>query len=502
MRADEPNVTLALAVSYNERGIAGFTNTVTSGLDQRKINSIYEPIKNAMSGETTLYLAKRPGVDVNSGNPLGTSGQIAYLIINGANLFGASQGNMWLFNVNGTDVRVSSNVATQIIATAANTYPIYVDRMAISGTDTLVVQIVNSTTGAQTAWYSNAIATWTQIVDTDFTGLTLNGKMEYMDGYAFALDGAMKSINNSDLNSIANWTAGNYITKQIVQDAAYGLMRLGKKIVAFGAETAEVFINNGNPTGSPLITIPDSASRIGINPQTISTSVFGQTNYYAILGNKSYFVGRSSGQNGFGLFVFDGSQFNKVSSVAVDKILTQLGQPYSVNKILFSGQEAIAIALDPTTATTQRWLMYFPQWNDWFEWNSTTFTPVGTGIWNLGVGTNQHKIYKLSTGTENWQDDSTNYTMSHQFQLPTKGNQRNFMRFYGLKADTARSAQTVTVEFSDDDYQTFSTYGTIDMTSAMKANFTGGSYQGARVVRLSGTGNAQYRMEKFLSRIE
>ena len=80
--------------------------------------------------------------------------------------------------------------------------------------------------------------------------------MEFMDGYAFVLDNTLKAIYNSDLNSLANWTAANYIVKQIQQDEGRGLAKFGKLILAFGWETMEAFANAGNPTGSPLVSVP------------------------------------------------------------------------------------------------------------------------------------------------------------------------------------------------------------------------------------------------------
>jgi hypothetical protein len=59
---DKPNLELPLAASYNSRGVAGFTNTVTNSLDQRKVNAVYELYKNPLTGKDTLYVVKRPGV--------------------------------------------------------------------------------------------------------------------------------------------------------------------------------------------------------------------------------------------------------------------------------------------------------------------------------------------------------------------------------------------------------------------------------------------------------
>src|SRR3990167_11430654 len=106
MNVNTPNLRLALAASYNERGILGFTNTVTNAIDQRKINSIYQPIVNAVTGGTTLYLAKRPGVD-DSGQTYGATGQVGYLVHHAPAVYGSGT-NGWLFSTSGDDQRASS----------------------------------------------------------------------------------------------------------------------------------------------------------------------------------------------------------------------------------------------------------------------------------------------------------------------------------------------------------------------------------------------------------
>src|SRR5258706_3132841 len=82
---DEPNLVLPLASSFNERGIAGFTHSVTNSEDQRKVNCYYELVKNALTGKGTLTLSKRPGVTIDS-NSWGTNTQNVYLITKGPNV--------------------------------------------------------------------------------------------------------------------------------------------------------------------------------------------------------------------------------------------------------------------------------------------------------------------------------------------------------------------------------------------------------------------------------
>ena len=139
MQFSEPNLVLNLGSSYNERGVGGAVYVAATALDQRKVNSIYEPVKNAATGQVMLYLAKRPGTQI--GGTYGTSGQVAYLVHNGANLYGPGNANYWVFSTSGDDIRASNSAAaTTVVATAAGYTPVFVDKTAISCTDSLVFE--------------------------------------------------------------------------------------------------------------------------------------------------------------------------------------------------------------------------------------------------------------------------------------------------------------------------------------------------------------------------
>lgn len=497
---DKPNLNIPLGATINPRGIAGYTDIITNSLDQLKRNSFYEIEHNAVSGRVTASLTKRPGVSLNALS-YGASGQIAYLLAVAAGSLGSD--TMWVFSKSGNDLRASDSNTTTVIVAEAGLLPAYVERIAISGTDTLVLQCVNAGTPDQRVFYSTTIGTWTEITDPQFPASTIKGKMEPMDGWMFGLASTangQSAVFNSDLNSIANWTDGNYILKQIQYDGNKGFAKLGKKLLAFGIETVEVFGNAGNESGSPLITIPEMVGEIGMFHQFIS----GYTHYYAVLGNKLYFVGRSN-HSGVGLYCFDGARFEKVSRGAFDKVLSELAYShslFSVNEIIWGGKEAVAIQATATTAATQRWFMYFPEWRDWFEWSSTVFTPVNDAALFLGVGTNQHRLYSLQiSSTNDWQDAGTNYQWLHQFQLPRDGNHRHVMHMCQLIGDTAGSAQNISAEFSDDDGQTWTTSRDINMTTAQKMLTRCGAYR-ERLVRLSYTGSLEVRLEKFAARID
>ena len=75
------------------------------------------------------------------------------------------------------------------------------------------------------------------------------------------------------------------------------------------------------------------------------------------------------------------------------------------------------------------------------------------------------------------------------------------MSWFGVKGDTARSASSLNVSFSDDDWQTFSTARTIDMTATLKRITRCGAYHD-RGVRLTHTANLDIRLESVVAKVK
>jgi hypothetical protein len=488
--ADEPNLILPLASSINERGIAGFTHSITNSEDQRKVNCFYELAKNPMTGKGTLTLAKRPGVTINS-NTYGSSSQISSIITrvgsmqDGTNL-------PWVFSTLSGDIRVSSSASTTVILAATPSLnPTFVDHTTISGVDTIVVQLRESNINTKhRVFFASAIGAWTEITDADFTAIFHKGKMEHMDGFAFIL-GNDNNIWSSDTNSLANWTATSFLAKQIRQDAPVGLARLNNQILAFGDETVESFYNAGNTTGSPLLPLRHLHQKIGMH-------MTQQNHYYAIIEGSIFFVGRRSG--GFysrGVFAYNGQTVEKISTPYIDKIIGEATID-SVYSFGFNGHKAVSIGISNVNASTQRWLMFFPDYKEWFEWTSTVFRPTNASEYFLGMVMN--KVYIFSS-SDNWQDDGTSYPWSTQFKLPTNGSSRKFMQMYGVDADTDTTTNDLTAEISTDDCATFSTLGTIPLNQDRKVLFRGGSFRKLHV-RLGNTNARPVRIHNFLARLE
>ena len=166
-----------------------------------------------------------------------------------------------------------------------------------------------------------------------------------MDGYAFIL-GADEYIYNSDLNSLSSWTAGNRIRKQIRSDVPVGLMKFKNQILACGQDSGEVFVNQGNPSGSPLSVVKGAAFSIGLGKMAEAAYNIGQTHYSVELDNRLYFIGRRSATaEAQSLFVYDGQTFEQVGNDSVDRILGDADTLYWVGVVNIYSKTAIAIHL-------------------------------------------------------------------------------------------------------------------------------------------------------------
>lgn len=507
MALDKPNVVIPLVASYNERGVDGYATTVTSGKDQRKINSMYELAENVGSGKRTIYLTKRPGIS-GAGVTVGGAGDKPYMMISTGD---GAAANQWVFTRNSNDNKVANSSTGATILNSATYYPTFVSKTRISDTEIVVAQFrvgsgSSANASAQKVYYASVadITTWTEITDGDFTSLIHRGKAQHLDGFMFIMDSKSK-VYNSDINSLNAFSPINYLTKQIQQDNPAGLAKLGNKIIAFGNYTYEVMVNNGNPSGSPLRTVPELAGRVGLGLVAANDGQIVSTfhDYACELLGKMYFVGRQEAQQSQGIYVFTGAAVEKISPTFIDKMINgSTGAVYQIMPFCFYGHQCICVDITVSGTATHRWLMFFPEYNDWFEWTSTEFQPMNSGTFFPSIAfSSSVSLYKY-LGNDSWLDSTSAYTFSHQFQLPSQGNEWKHMHWCGVEGDTATSAQSLSVEFSDNDFQSFQTARTIDMTVQDKKISKCGSYRGTRAVRLSHSGNSEVRLRTFLARID
>lgn len=337
-------------------------------------------------------------------------------------------------------------------------------------------------------------------------------------------------LQNSDLNTVEVYTASNKIAVNISPDLPQAIARHKNLIVVFGTASTEVFHNAGNPAGSPLSSDAQYFQRVGIQNQRS----------LAHLKDDIYFV-TSSRDGDLQVNKMSNLSMSKISTAAIDRIIgtanasgsviyvsafTLYGMPHvllQIASVAFIGtnffllqesgfnllQESASdkLIIDAATSSTtalSRELIYNAELNIWCEWDSPLLTfvkGVGAGSVNQIIATSRintsGKIYGInpSSDTEVYQDDGASYTLSIQtskFDFGTDN--RKHIQAVSLIGDQQTSG-SVTLEYSDDDFQTWKTAGTFDKTKKVQNITRLGSFKGSRAWRLTDSGNDAFRAQ-------
>lgn len=514
----KPNLTVPLAFSYDSRGLNPYSSVV-GGTDQRKINCHYVTVENSFSGSKEVLVVKRNGVAPYQDELNGTTDQIQYSIARG--LTGSNISYIAIKETATHNIKVMQ--ATNVLATTSATIdtdedliPRYLVKGSPAGPDVLILQLAQnidttannpSNTNADDFYYSSDGSTWTNITDADFVGATniILGECVIMDGFMFVLRSDNK-IQHSEHLDVTSWLSGSIISKSIIQDVPCGLARFRNQLLAFGSESVEVFYNKGNATGSVLERLPHLSARIGLFNITYG-------HYTAEIGNRLYFVGSEVGFAGSqvaSLYSYDGSRFEKIYHPTMNKIFVE-NIIYNIGPFPWGSNHGIYFQMtSPTSTTGQRWFVYFPEDNEWFEWSSDVFQPVNDGISFLGANksgaTTCNSVY---VGDSTAGVDSAamgggtlvNFPFTLQFKLPIEDGLPHTIPYFGLIGDTNSSETLLAISKSSDDYQNFTSVGNIDLSKKRKIKYGLGMFQSAPIVRLSYTGANTVRLSKAYANV-
>lgn len=198
--------------------------------------------------------------------------------------------------------------------------------------------------------------TWTN--PTSFSGLTnypeetVRG-FPYLDGTYYVMTPA-GGIQGSAINDPTSWSSLNLIQCQAEPDGGIGLFRMLNLLVAFNATSTEFFYNAGNPIGSPLLPYTSSFIEVGC----------AAANSVAPTDNTLYFIGVTK-QKGRGVYRFNGTNPEYVSSSYVDKILNNDDmEDVSAFCIRISGHGFYVLYL----GTSQTTLVFDATSNEWAVW--------------------------------------------------------------------------------------------------------------------------------------
>lgn len=440
--------------------------------DQKFVNCFPMTLTNPLTGKVTAYTIKRPGFAAAITPAAGSIGTALHI------WSGNSSKIMSAFGGTNSTIYESTTSKGAITGKATG-----ITETFVSSTPTLVISSSDNT-----AWYHDT-TTATKITDAQFPGnasKTLAGTFAHMDGYAFILD-TEGTLWNSDLNTVTSWTALGFIKTNVYPDIGVACIRHRSTIVAFGTQSMEVFRNAGNAVGSPLSRIEEATQQVGL----LSANALGAVN--DILA----WVGTSR-TGDIGVYLYDGGTPQRVSNPFVENQLSLLGSSnIRLQTARFYGRSFVVIS---GANSTYVYSIEDKAWHEWASntvlWTSIDGVAVGSGVLTYAlsaIGTSG-KVYVINPASLTFQDDGNAFTASiRTSNIDHDSGARKACSSIEVIGDTEASG-SLTIQWSDDDYQTYSTARTVDMSANRKKLNRCGSYR-RRAYVLAHSANTPLRLE-------
>lgn len=450
-------------------------SSLSTTKDARYINVYSQTVADPTAGKR-IYAVKRPGFGTHTTPASGQKGNDVHVWV------GQGDGTKVISAFGDTNSTVYDGTTSLGAITGRATG---ITETFVSTTPTIVVSSSDNT-----AWYyDTGVGVMTQISDGDFPGnnsKTLAGTFAHIDGYACIMD-TEGVVWASDLNSLTAWTATSFDSANAYPDKGVGVVRHRQFIMAFGTESVQFFYNAGL-TPFPLSKATAMTQKVG----AVHADAIAQ------IADTTFWVG-STPQGGLSVFQYDGD-LSRVSTPEIDATLVLSGaSTISLSPLRFSGRSFILVRAGSLTIT------YCVEEKFWHEWTSTTplwykcagLTNVGGSMVNYAVSNvaTTGKIYVMNQASPVFTDDGAAYTA--RMQVPQQDLGTKKMKFWHdveIVGDREESASTVTLLYSDDDYQSFVTHGSGDLSNdRVRFNRTGSSRRRSWV--LTHAANTPMRIE-------
>lgn len=336
----------------------------------------------------------------------------------------------------------------------------------------------------------NASDTFTIQGDADIpTGLV--GGIVHMDTYIFVMNGDGE-IYNSDVDDVTAWTAGSFVTAKIEPDDGIALVKWQNYVVALGQYSLEYFFDDANASGSPL------------DPAEGTTSDIGCAAAGTVWADEDVLIFMANSQSGTKqIVVWSGSNIKPLSNPSIDRIIDQEGTNLDA-AIGYGIRIAGHLFYILTLTTKDITLVCDVHLGTWYEWTSDPgtegyFTCVAhaedDGIHYL-LDEDNGRIYEMDF--DKYQDagsttDDINVeitTVNYDFGT----SRTKFCHRATLIGDEQTSASAVTLDWTDDDYQTFSSTRSLDMSKTHPTAYNLGSFK-RRAFRMKHTANTPLSLD-------
>lgn len=327
----------------------------------------------------------------------------------------------------------------------------------VDGTDGYII-VTDYNTGLTTSV--------TKIADPDFPTPHVPYPV-VMDAYLFLAKQDTNDIYNSNLDHPELWTAGDFISAEMYADNIVALAKNNNYLYALGTDSVEFFYDAANPTGTPLARQPSAVQQMGC---ACPTSVV-QTEKQVV------FVGTTS-NGGYTVWIIDNFQPKEIGIPMVkanlfrQALLTNSLDAVRAYVIRSNNQKLYVLRTDFNT------FVYSFDTEMWHEWTSGQTPETNfVGVHAAGGFAGSPYIQTISNELKQMIDDveQTNPSdpepatpaPSEAFWCTIQTQRLNFdtinkktMSRLSIYADNEYVGDTpleVLVQWSDDDYKTWST---------------------------------------------
>ncbi len=444
--------------------------------DLRFLNCFTETVKNDVTGTQKQFVMKRPGT-TRYHQPAGASGEGRGCYYWNGYMYTVIGNKLYATDVSGP---TSSSIKTLTTTTGA------VGFEEFQGNNTYLV-LLDGTKG----YYISTTNTVTEITDAQFP-TPHQVTPVFLDGYLFVISD-IGEIYNCDVGDITAWQATNYIIPESFPDAGIAIARQNNMVVAFSELSVEYFYDAANASGSPLSPADQYVKQYGL----ASTGSIAQHE------STLFFVAKSQAGNAF-VVAHEGTKETPISTPAIDRILNEEGVDIvDVWGYLIRSVGHVFYVLN--LPTQSRTLVYDITSQYWFEWNWQDPSDV-QGVFPMiqemecqGGLYLLHQtdgyIYEL-TGTAYQDGHSKPINVSIQTSRFDGDTAKvKFLSKLEIIGDRQTSTSNVSVYWSDDDYQSWSSARTVDMDERTYL-YRCGSFR-RRAFLLTHTANTPLRLESL-----
>lgn len=462
---------IRLVKEFNSRG----TN---ANKDEDYVNFYPEQIKNRNTKENELYLVKRDGSTEFIASVASSSVRGLFFWEKQNQLFVAVSDDIYIYNA-------TTGALTTTLSTAFSTTTGHVGFTEFLYDDGSVKVVATDGTTLQTIDSAG-----TRVAGADVDMPVHLPYPVFLDGYLFILAANTADLYNSELNDPLAYTAGDFITAEMLPDQATWVSRINNYLIVAGNQSIEYFWDAAVATGSPL--------QRNDTPIKLSGLLGGM----ASIGNKVFLIG-SHNESQPDVFMLEDFKMTPLGTEAIRRHLASI----TVSGVTTIQASIVSRAghdlyVFNTGSACYAYDIESKLWSRWTWQESSNFALensvnafTGGGYKTFFSLTGSSAIYRFDASL--YQDNGTTFpasvvTDNEEFNTY---NQKAMHRLT-VWADKPTSSATGTLQWTDDDYQNYSTGQSIDLYSELPSAYRLGRFR-RRAFKWTFTQNQPHRLKGF-----